>query len=78
MKNNKEKFIKLISALKSLLLSLQGEKEAMIESMKFAGEGMIVASSSIGEVNHDISCLEKLLSIPNESIEFLKELIKVV
>lgn len=74
MKNNKKK---LISALKSLLLSLQNEKAVMIESMKFAGEGMIVSSSAIGDVNHGISRLEKLLSIPNESIEFLKELIKV-
>jgi hypothetical protein len=77
MKNNKKELLKLTNSLKSLLASIKEEEKSMIESIKFASDGMSVPPYDIDGIHGGINNLEKLLSIPNESIEFLKKLIKI-
>lgn len=77
MKNYKKEFKILIDSLKALLERLKEEKKEAMESMRFSSEGLLVNYVDIGDINYSISCLKNLLDIPNESFNFLKELIKV-
>jgi hypothetical protein len=76
MKNYKKELKILTDSLKNLLDILKEEKKEAMESMQFSSEGMLVNYVDIGGINYSISCLKNLLSTPNESFNFLKELIK--